>query len=275
MCAWVMLNPGSLPLLRAGTNEVIMAENANDYGHTHRNNHMSKAGEFVMFADDDNYYTADALATVRAAVQHDPDGLFIFQLEKVGSGERIPSPGNGEVEGGNVDTGARYSRNPWSSHALSSMCLPYTPRCLSRSRLLLFTASAAVLPCQHNAGCMALCAGCGVVPTQYAHHGRWESAFGGYGADGVYFGAMAAFLPRTYMFNKVRPCGNENLLCRSRAVSLLLLHQLSPCAQELCPGMLLLLRALQCSAGRDCAACGPPVGMLYRFRVYILGFRHV
>ena len=43
-----------------------MAEQStHDFGNTHRNNHKSKAGDFVMFADDDNYYTADALATVR------------------------------------------------------------------------------------------------------------------------------------------------------------------------------------------------------------------
>ena len=49
-------------------------------------------------------------------------------------------------------------------------------------------------------------AGCGVVPTKYAHQATWDSGAGGYGADGVYFGTLARLLPRTYMFNKVRPC---------------------------------------------------------------------
>lgn len=84
-----------------------MAEaSTNDFGNTHRNAHRSKAGDFVMFADDDNWYTPDALASVRTAVQHDPDGLYIFQLIKEDSGELIPSPRNGEVEERNVDSGA-------------------------------------------------------------------------------------------------------------------------------------------------------------------------
>ena len=78
-------------------------EPVNDMGNTHRNSHRSKAGDFVMFADDDNYYTPDALATVRSAVHHDPDGLYIFQMDN--GGGRIPSLVSGEIESGNVDSG--------------------------------------------------------------------------------------------------------------------------------------------------------------------------
>lgn len=89
--------------------------NANDWGATIKNSHgWRKPGDFIMFADDDNWYTPDALETVRTVVQHDYDALFIFQMERIfhsqPAGRFIPDlDRNGEVEVDNVDTGAALS----------------------------------------------------------------------------------------------------------------------------------------------------------------------
>ena len=80
------------------------AESASDSGNTPRNRHRHEAGDFVMFADDDNHYTADALSNIRKIVQHDHEALYIFQMRE--NEERIiPTPGNGMVTVGNVDSG--------------------------------------------------------------------------------------------------------------------------------------------------------------------------
>ena len=89
------------------------AVNANDWGATIKNNHGSrKPGDFILFADDDNWYQPDALQTVRTVVQHDYDALYIFQMVKHMQPERfIPDlENNGEVELGNVDTGEALSK---------------------------------------------------------------------------------------------------------------------------------------------------------------------
>ena len=84
------------------------AQNANDWGASIKGKHqLKKLGHFVMFADDDNYYEPDALQYIRTTVQHDFDGLYIFQMRHFDfSGRLIPDLGtNGEVEVNNVDTG--------------------------------------------------------------------------------------------------------------------------------------------------------------------------
>ena len=63
-----------------------MEKKYGDSGNSLRNKHMSRKGEFVMFADDDNWFVSDALDTVRAHVYHDRDALFVFQLEKTDGG---------------------------------------------------------------------------------------------------------------------------------------------------------------------------------------------
>ena len=73
-------------------------------GNTPRNRYRQKAGDFVMFADDDNYYTADALQTIRTVIQHDRHALYVFQMQ-YDANTIIPRPENGEVEYGNVDSG--------------------------------------------------------------------------------------------------------------------------------------------------------------------------
>lgn len=78
-------------------------ENKNS-GNTPRNRYRDKAGDFVMFADDDNFYTTDALQTIRGVIQHDRHALYIFQA-KFDEDLIIPRPGNGEVQYGNVDSG--------------------------------------------------------------------------------------------------------------------------------------------------------------------------
>ena len=59
----------------AGSNEAIMEEPGHDTGNNLRSKHRSRAGDFVMFADDDNEYAPDALSTVRTVVHHDSDAL--------------------------------------------------------------------------------------------------------------------------------------------------------------------------------------------------------
>ena len=126
-------------------------EPAHDMGNNLRSKHRSRAGDFVMFADDDNLYAPDALSTIRTVVHHDADALCewfcflrlshswahrnlvepvaehscmhveqehemccrvaadVFQLMKA-DGSTIPNLwGSGEVEGGNIDSGALHS----------------------------------------------------------------------------------------------------------------------------------------------------------------------
>ena len=89
------------------------AVNANDWGATIKSNHGSrKPGDFILFADDDNWYQPDALQTVRTVVQHDFNALYIFQMAVHMQPEKfIPDlENNGEVEVGNVDTGEALSK---------------------------------------------------------------------------------------------------------------------------------------------------------------------
>ena len=89
--------------------------NANDWGATIKNSHgWRKPGDFIMFADDDNSCTPDALETVRTVVQHDYDALCIFRIKCVVHAQPaenfIPDlDRNGEAEVGNADTGAPLS----------------------------------------------------------------------------------------------------------------------------------------------------------------------
>ena len=80
------------------------AFSAKDSGNTPRNKYRHEAGDFVMFADDDNHYTVDALSTVRRLVQHDHEALYIFQMQLTGD-LIIPRSGEESVDIGNVDTG--------------------------------------------------------------------------------------------------------------------------------------------------------------------------
>ena len=80
------------------------AISARDSGNTPRNKHRHAAGDFVLFADDDNHYTPDALSTVRRVVQHDREALYIFQM-KLTEDLIIPRQGAERVEIGNVDSG--------------------------------------------------------------------------------------------------------------------------------------------------------------------------
>ena len=86
------------------------AESVNDSGNTPRNRHRTKGGDFVMFADDDNHYAADALSTIRAVVHHDFEALYIFQMQ-MEDNVLVPAADNGEVERGNVDSG-EHGLNP-------------------------------------------------------------------------------------------------------------------------------------------------------------------
>ena len=59
-------------------------------------------------------YVADALESVRAHVQHDMDGLYLFQMQHAKTGDIVPDIlGWGEVEVGNVDSGD-HCKGLWS-----------------------------------------------------------------------------------------------------------------------------------------------------------------
>ncbi|CAL5225566.1 g8405 [Coccomyxa viridis] len=91
-----------------GQNEAIMESAYGDMGNSIREKHKARRGDFVMFADDDNWYTPDALAMVRAVVHNDRDALYVFQLQFVEGSENDKLPNmveNGEIEYGNIDTG--------------------------------------------------------------------------------------------------------------------------------------------------------------------------
>ena len=89
----------------AGSNKAIKeAVSAKDSGNTPRNKHRHEAGDFVLFADDDNHYTADALSTIRRLVQHDHEALYIFQMQRT-KDLIIPRLGDERVVIGNVDSG--------------------------------------------------------------------------------------------------------------------------------------------------------------------------
>ncbi|CAL5224084.1 g6710 [Coccomyxa viridis] len=88
-----------------GNNKAVMeVVAAKDSGNTPRNKHRHEAGDFVLFADDDNHYTADALSIVRRVVQHDHEALYIFQMQLT-KDVVIPIPGAERVVIGEVDTG--------------------------------------------------------------------------------------------------------------------------------------------------------------------------
>lgn len=81
-------------------------ENTNDSGNSLRTKHQSNTGDFVLFADDDNWYEADALQTVRSVAQHDFDALYIFQMQYQNSGMLLPNlTVHKEVELFNIDSG--------------------------------------------------------------------------------------------------------------------------------------------------------------------------
>ena len=103
------------------------AESASDSGNTPRNKHRHEAGDFVMFADDDNHYTADALSNIRKIVQHDHEALYIFQM-RVNEELIIPQPGNGNVTIGNVDSGRHIHHANLQSVAMHP--LQYATQCI-------------------------------------------------------------------------------------------------------------------------------------------------
>ena len=82
-----------------------------------------------MYADDDNWYEPHALHLVRTTVQHDLDGLYIFQMRDAAIGGRvIPDfSNNGEVEPGNVDTGEASALDCNHTNAVQA---PGTPYCI-------------------------------------------------------------------------------------------------------------------------------------------------
>ena len=51
--------------------------------------------------------------------------------------------------------------------------------------------------------CLGLHAGCGVVPSKYAHMADWTASKDPYTADGNYYFELSERMPRTYLVNKI------------------------------------------------------------------------
>lgn len=109
-CKWISY----LQSICAGDNKAIMEPiPSRDMGNTPRNNHRQRFGDFVMFADDDNIYTANALKSIRDVVHHDIEALYIFQMQL--TPDRIlPHPGSNTVKVGDIDSGMPMT-NPFNT----------------------------------------------------------------------------------------------------------------------------------------------------------------
>lgn len=89
-----------------------------DIGYSARNEHKSRGGDFVLFADDDNYYLPNALSKIRGIVQHDLDALFFFQAN-ITNGSPIPDVwNNANPVIGNIDSGCGVTPTKYAQHAV-------------------------------------------------------------------------------------------------------------------------------------------------------------
>jgi glycosyltransferase involved in cell wall biosynthesis len=77
------------PQLLAGDELLVDVNDDAPWGHVARNRMMDRAhGEYLMFMDDDDVYTDDALLIVRRELLRQPDSVHLFRL-RYGSGEVI------------------------------------------------------------------------------------------------------------------------------------------------------------------------------------------
>lgn len=88
--------------LRDGDEILVSIQSDCPWGHAARNQLMRCArGDALLFIDDDDVHTPDALAVVRAAVETEPDRIHIFRM--MYSDGRTLWEGQ-EVRSGNVST---------------------------------------------------------------------------------------------------------------------------------------------------------------------------
>ena len=186
--------------------------NTNDYGASIKSKYKHNVGDFILFADDDNWYEPDALDTVRTVVQHDLDALYVFQYRHTAVAPNLPGhfipdlERNGEVEVGNIDTGKRphqfhmITKISCSLQTVHVKCLPLccTPisSYISPVHSFLYLKHRA---CQKFA--LLNNAGCGVVPLKHVNLSDWTR--GSYTADGDFYVGLSESVPRTYMVKKV------------------------------------------------------------------------
>lgn len=90
-----------------GSNVALMEGTpAKDSGNSGRDKYRSRGGDFVLFADDDNYYTAEAFNTIRSIVRHDLEAFYIFRTNLTSDGKIVPNPWeSATIELGKIDTG--------------------------------------------------------------------------------------------------------------------------------------------------------------------------
>lgn len=108
-----------------GLNMVVLApskKKRSDVGYSARNNYRNRGGDFVLFADDDNYYMPDAFSTVRSTVQGDHNALYVFQVNFTTGHAPVPNVwSNANTIVANIDTGGgvtptKYARyGEWKS----------------------------------------------------------------------------------------------------------------------------------------------------------------
>lgn len=89
-----------------------------DIGYSARNEHKSRGADFVLFADDDNFYEPHAFSIIRRTVRHDLDALYIFQVNRT-DGPPIPDVWkNANTVVGNIDTGCGITPTKYAQHAI-------------------------------------------------------------------------------------------------------------------------------------------------------------
>lgn len=87
-------------------------------GDSVRNMYQSRGGDFVLYADDDNFYEPDAFLVIRSTVQHDLDALYIFQVNITG-GPVVPDVwNNANTVMANIDTGSGVVPTKYARHAV-------------------------------------------------------------------------------------------------------------------------------------------------------------
>lgn len=87
-------------------------------GDSVRNKYQSRGADFVLYADDDNYYNSDAFSAIRSTVQHDLDALYIFQVNITGLFTVPDVWNNPNTVMGNLDTGSGVVPTKYAHHAV-------------------------------------------------------------------------------------------------------------------------------------------------------------
>lgn len=86
-------------------NVIMEPEKLAFWGHGIRNKYNDLKGDFILHADDDDFYTWDAFKNIRN-ICIDNETLYIFKLARYFQGkyDPVPRPGCNEIKVGNIST---------------------------------------------------------------------------------------------------------------------------------------------------------------------------